>query len=128
MLYEDEYVRLAHRAGDKVVFYKRKEKHWPRVEMITESFDRVVASLGPIDPKAHKILLDLRDGPFRSDPEFEETMLKNTPRMMGAFGVVAVLVKTAVGRLQMSRIGRERHVDLHVFDDEEAALAYLRGH
>ena len=69
---------------------------------------------------------DLRDGPMRSDPEFENRSRTQQLRTLAGFARVAVLVRTAVGKLQVSRARRESgHSTEGIFHDEAEALAYL---
>ena len=77
------------------------------------------------------VLLDTRDAPLLLG---DETMAPIRPLLNEVFtGFVrhAVLVKTAVGKLQATRRAREEasigRVLVSVFDDEAAAIAFLRG-
>ncbi len=71
-----------------------------------------------------KVLLDLRDGPRggRSDDEFEAQARQAQQTLDRTFRRVAVLVRSAVGKLQVRRLsGGSRSV----FQDEAEALKYL---
>jgi hypothetical protein len=73
------------------------------------------------------LLVDLRSSPVRNDPEWEQAASQLRPKLFGGFPRVAVLVKTAVGALQVKRYARDDGLDLHIFHDEEKALAFLEG-
>jgi len=71
-------------------------------------------------------LMDLRRAPGRNDPEFERVIRPYLGATLHGFARVAVLVRTAVGKLQTRRIGRAGGIDAEVFLTEQAAMAYLR--
>jgi hypothetical protein len=71
------------------------------------------------------MLLDLREGPGRNDASFEAAMLPAIGSLLSRFARSAMLVKTAVGRLQLQRLGRETAMPMSVFHDEQEALRFL---
>lgn len=71
------------------------------------------------------MLLDLREGPGRNDASFEAAMLPAIGNLLSRFARSAMLVKTAVGRLQLQRLGRETAMPMSVFHDEQEALRFL---
>jgi NADH-quinone oxidoreductase subunit F len=71
------------------------------------------------------MLLDLREGPGRNDASFEAAMLPAIGNLLSRFARSAMLVKTAVGRLQLQRLGRETSMPMSVFHDEQEALRFL---
>lgn len=79
----------------------------------------------PIDRARHGLLVDLRDGPLRSDPPFEAAAREHRPRLFEGFVAGAVLVRTLSGKIQLSRQERLDRA-YRTFDDEEEALAFLR--
>lgn len=97
------------------------------------SAERMSATLAAraagIDMRKTALLIDLRSGPMRNDEPFEEAMVTTRQHMVAAvrsFAKTAFLVRTAVGALQVKRYARAEGQELHVFEDEAAALAYLR--
>lgn len=69
-------------------------------------------------------LVDLRHGPLRTDPTFEEAIREPRARLFDGMGASAVLVQTLSGKLQLHRMERTDRV-YRTFDDEDEALAYL---
>jgi hypothetical protein len=68
-------------------------------------------------------LIDLRAGPpGRNDDEFERATRSIQPELARTFSRVAVLVRSAVGKLQVKRISRGTS---EVFLDEQEALRFL---
>ena len=76
-------------------------------------------------PPTWSLLIDSREGPARNDPAFEELLARVRGPIVSRFARSAVLVQSAVGRLQVARYAREDRASPGVFTDEAAALAYL---
>jgi hypothetical protein len=73
-----------------------------------------------------RLLLDLRQGPGRNDAPFEQATEAARRGLFDLFGRVAVLVRTQVGKLQVSRLQKSDGADPHaVFTDEAEAIAWL---
>lgn len=77
------------------------------------------------DRAGYRLLLDVREGPLRNDEDFESIMKRYRPELFEGFAAMAILVKTAIGKLQMARIQRDEGTARAVFTDEREALAYL---
>jgi len=93
---------------------------------------RILEMLHVLDrlPRAQLgLLLDTRQAIGRSDDDFEAVMNELRPRLVGGFRRISVLVKTAVGRLQVQRMARTDRIGdrLMVTSDEAEALAWIRG-
>ena len=72
------------------------------------------------------MLTDVRNAPLRNDPGFEETIAPLVTALADGFGRHAVLVRTAVGKLQVARQSRgSKGTATQVFDDERDAVAHL---
>jgi hypothetical protein len=73
-----------------------------------------------------RLLLDLRGGPpGRNDPEFERASEQWRRALTTDFERVAILVRTAVGKLHIQRLGREIGREPSIFMDEAEALKFL---
>jgi hypothetical protein len=73
------------------------------------------------------ILVDVRDSPMLANDALEIEAVKVIDAMASDFERSALLVRTAVGALQVRRIARTNPFRLELFEDEAAALAYLSG-
>lgn len=73
------------------------------------------------------LLVDARRGKGTQDPDIERAIVQFNARVAERFTRVAALVQTSVGLLQSQRLIRSRPSPLRVFDDERAAIAYLRS-
>lgn len=82
----------------------------------------------PSSRKGRGLLFDVRRAPARNDPEFERAMAPVLSKAMSRFPRIALIVRTAVGKLQIKRFGRELggNGEAEVFFTEEEARAYLR--
>ncbi len=78
-------------------------------------------------PPGMGLLIDAREAPARNDKEFEEQFTRARRPILARFARVAVLVRSAVGKLQVNRYAREDGVAAQLtFDDEAQALEFLR--
>jgi hypothetical protein len=126
VLYEDPYARVTHDPTRRLVQYRRSDLPYPTPAIALQSIHRQrSAMLSPPRTLDCVILMDVRDGPLRTDPEFEQVMKQSSPDMGQHFKRCAVLVRTAIGRLQLTRHLTERRSPSLVFDDESRALAWL---
>ena len=75
--------------------------------------------------RGRALLLDSREALMVSDPELQQRMTESARRLFDGFDRTAVLVRTAVGKLQINRMARQGAPQLAVFDDEAAAIAWL---
>jgi hypothetical protein len=73
----------------------------------------------------YRLLLDVRNGPSRNDPEYEKGLASLRKQIVVRFDRVAILVKSAVGGLHVTRLAREDGVRVRVFQEEDLALDYL---
>jgi hypothetical protein len=75
-----------------------------------------------------RVLIDLRGGPAgRNDPEFERASEDWRRALATEYERAAILVRTAVGKLHIQRLGREIGRAPSIFMDEGEALAFLRA-
>ena len=82
-------------------------------------------NLEAIDRSKMVLLLDLREGPFNNDETFEQTQSPYRAALFAGWAGIATLVKTAIGKLQVARLGREEGREVNIFNDEAEALAFL---
>lgn len=105
----------------------RKDSQTRSIDEMQRLYAEVDALLNSLGRARHVLLVDLRTSPVRNDPEWEQAAGQLRPKLFKGFSRVAVLVKTAVGALQIQRYSREDNLDLHIFFDEQEALVYLAG-
>jgi hypothetical protein len=123
-IHRNAYYVLELDAPRRTVWLKRTRAPFEDLEIAAHSHEELRRAL--TDVPADKLLLDLREGPAgRNDAAFENAIQGTRQEMARRFRRVAVLVRTAAGRLQMQRLEREGRVSIPVFLDEATALDFL---
>jgi hypothetical protein len=111
--------------GD-LVRVKRTPAQFADTQAIAAETKKLKEVLHGREAKELTILADLRDGPMRNDPAFEQAS-KEMREFMTSFRRAAILLKTAVGKLQVTRLSRDLQPgNMRMFDDEAEALAFLK--
>lgn len=105
--------------------FTRSDKPYPSIAMIEHEAIELDHALERMSDA--RILVDLRAAAPRNDPEFEMTIKRLRRRLYERSERAAVLVRTAVGALQVKRHVREDGVNVEVFQSEDEAIAYLEG-
>jgi hypothetical protein len=126
LLSDDDYFHVFADDATRIIRLVRTPKSFPSAEAIQHTFAAVQRSLIGVPPD-WSLLIDVRDGPLRNDPEFEDFLGRVRGAIVARFAQTGVLVKSAVGRLQVERYAREDHRSPQVFRDEADAVAHLTG-
>lgn len=126
-LHTDMFWDATYFTSDRVLRFTRTSVSYPSMDAALASFRALGAAVDAVISEAKGLLMDVRSSPLRSDPAFEATSKAHLDVHIVRFARVAVLVATATGKLQVSRIKRERAMELEVFDDERAARAFVAG-
>jgi hypothetical protein len=126
LLFGDKFWRVELYAP-QIVRVARTPEPFTRADEARDSYAGLwqTVQAQPLDRGRHGLLVDLRDGPQRSDPAFEEAVRDHRARVFDGFCAGAVLVRTLGGKLQLGRLEREDRA-YRAFDDEAEALAALR--
>lgn len=123
-LLRNEYVIMTREHNDQIIRMKRTKQ--PITVEAFASFGDIFQQLfTPAELRGLRLLVDSREAPLSRDPEVE----RQTSELMVHFDRLiyrrAILIKTAVGRLQSTRINRERGTNNLAFEDEAEAIQYL---
>lgn len=113
----DEPARLVRRV--------RTEERFDSLAELEATYDELVRVLDSVDRTRYAQLVDARLSPARNDDAFEAAVARYHDALYRDFRGVAVLVKSAVGRLQVRRMLDSSRIEAPVFSDEDEALAYL---
>jgi hypothetical protein len=71
-------------------------------------------------------LSDVRAAPARrNDPEFEQAIQERRADLLKRSSLIAVLVQSASGKMQLTRMARTANASLMIFDDFDDAVAAL---
>jgi hypothetical protein len=113
----------------RIVRIVRSAQVYPDIETLNAANARRLQVINEFRGKHYKLLLDARLGPMRNDPAFEAAAMESRNATFKVFDRVAILVKTAVGALQMQRLQTTQKVPegtARTFEnDEAAALKFL---
>ena len=125
---------------DGIVWLRRSEVVYPSVRDVHRAYDDFLAvaddwllerriksgELGTKTKTAMSWLYDVRSAPTRrADPEFEEVVQARRADLLDRSAALAVLVRTAAGRMQVTRLARTANAAVVVFDDFDEAIRWL---
>lgn len=119
-IFSDAFVTVVLDRAAGLVVYRRSAMPYRDVEQARASFAALSVAAARLKVQELSLLIDVREVTGRNDPEFEELLVQVRARLFAPFRKRAVLVRTAVGALQLARLGGAR-----TFHDEAEALAYL---
>jgi hypothetical protein len=135
-----EYFDVILRA-DGIVWLRRTEVIYPSIEAVHEAYgsflkvvddwllDRRIKSgvLGTKAKTPSAWLYDLRSAPVRrNDPEFEKVIQERRADLVKRSPAIVVLVKTASGKMQVTRLARTGNASLSILDNFDDAIATLK--
>jgi hypothetical protein len=122
IVYKNDYYELT-RAPTGVFRLVRSTKPFQSTDELSVAHDAMLAALESHHARA--LLIDLRNAPLKSDPEFESVFAPYRTRITRGAARVAVLVRSKVGALQVQRLAKTDRASSSVFDDEMAAVEWL---
>lgn len=126
-IYHDAYLRVTLEHDGAFVRMRRTTAAFPTIESMRTSYAQVRATYERIGQTGRGLLVDGRDAPGRNDPAFEQAMAEVRVKADAGFARVAIVMRTAVGKLQSQRYARQDGRERLVTDDEDEAIAYLLG-
>jgi hypothetical protein len=127
-LYADERISITLDEEAAVVRYVRTRERYESIEMVRELHDKIRDALAKLPRATLTLLVDVRQAPPRNDNPFEAEMSRAIESSASIFKRRAALVKSAVGKLQVKRIAKDRGDDnFPIFTDETEAIAFLQG-
>lgn len=112
--------------SDDVIRVVRSSQPFDTLREILEVHRALVARLDAVDRAALGLLYDLRDAQGRNDPAFESAIAPIRPRIWAEWGRISVLVRTAIGAMQIRRHLAEDGIRASVFTDDAEAAAHLQ--
>jgi hypothetical protein len=124
-IYESDYYRMELDARGGVLFLVRTAQAFENLDAVRAEQVAILDRLQMLVRRHLGLLVDLRRGPSRNDPAFEQAIKEFRVALFALFRRVAVLVRTATGRMQLTRHMRSDGGEAHVFDDERRAFDYL---
>lgn len=126
LLADGRHCKIALREQGRLVWFYRTSTPFESTEVCEAAWSEAVAVLDQLPRPSLRIVVDLRDGPMRSDPAFEKIGQRYRARLTDGFERSALLIRTLAGRLQLARHQREQQFSVQIFEDERLALDYVR--
>jgi hypothetical protein len=120
------YWTLEEDPGDRVVALRRTSTPFASVDEIGSANRDIVARIRA-EHRRWGVVVDMRRAPRRNDPAFEAAMRGLREAVEASFARTAVLLQTAVGVLQVTRLTREDGTGTFATQDEPAAFRFARG-
>jgi hypothetical protein len=127
VLTDNHYFSLVYFPDISVVRYTRSEHPYPSNEELERLHMEISPMLDRLGRHQCCLLVDMRSAPINNTPGFEQAMARARVQLLRGFSRISVLVRTAVGALQARRYSREDAINVHVFQDEGAAVSFLRS-
>lgn len=127
LLFTTPQITLTTDADSRLVRYVRTSVPYPSLAEYERLHERAGHTLDLLGRKRHVLLVDMREATMNNGPSFERSAARCRQLLVHDFRRLAVLVKTAVGALQVGRHVREDSLEAPVFNDETAAVSYLLG-
>jgi hypothetical protein len=125
IVFDNTFWSYTYYPSAEFTWLKRTSKKYQSLEEITASVESLREGIQRV-PAGSRLLSDLRAGPpLRNDPGFEAAILPIRVMLAQHFGKQAVLVKTAVGVLQINRHNKTDQLEVAIFQSEADAFASL---
>lgn len=125
-IFQDPYMIVQLQAAQGYVQLTRTNQPFPSREVIEECFSQIDHAVKTKARAARGMLYDTRPGPLSTDPLLLETIVQATERVAMHFEHCALVVKSALGSLQVDRLRRRYETQKMVaFHDEAEAVAWV---
>ena len=124
ILIENEFLRVEEHTDRRVLVVRRLPTPAPPGREADVYMDAIQLDV-PGD--GWGLVVDVRAIPGRNDPEFERDVSQMRQYLGRRFDRVVVLVRSAVGQLQVDRMNRADGVHAMVTRDEDEAMALAEG-
>ena len=111
---------------DRAVMLRRSATPTVDLADLVAANEQIIARLPPGTAYSGAVV-DTRQAPPRNDVAFETAMRRMREHVCRTYARVAVIVVSAAGVLQVSRLGRDDEARTLVTHDEDAALRFAMG-
>jgi hypothetical protein len=126
-LHDDDFFTLTWEPARGLARMVRKPRRFTDLAEAERLFANLAEARARIPSAKVRLLIDQREAVGNNDPAFEAIVNKAVQSLMIGVSRVAVLVRSASGRLQVERLQRTRSAatESAVFHHEAHALAFL---
>jgi hypothetical protein len=125
VLMDTPWITLHLDAQASLIRYTRSGERYPSASEMDRLHEEAARILDRLGRQRYVLLVDMRAAPLNNEPGFERYAARARDLLVRGVPRVAVLVRTAVGSLQVKRHIREGALDILVFQDEAEALRHL---
>jgi hypothetical protein len=125
-LHSSRFYEVTEDSATRVVRLRRTGAPFPATVDVRAEVDGLVSRFRR-HHREYGVIIDMRDAPPRNDPEFEEAMRHLRFVVGQSFARIVVLMRTATGQMQATRLHRQEGAQYHVTLDPEEALELARG-
>jgi hypothetical protein len=126
VLIQSRYWSMHESVPIQVVFLRRTAAVIESTALLEEENHAVIATLRP-EHAGWGVVVDMREAPARNDMDFERAMRFLRQELSRRFARISVLVKSAAGVLQVTRIDRGDGTQTYVTRSEPDATAFAKG-
>jgi hypothetical protein len=109
----------------RVVTLARTSTTFGEASLVDELMKPVNAALDVLRRSGCSALIDLRNAPLRSDEAFEKAFAPHRLALALGWKRVALLVATAIGKLQVSRYHHNDKTEIVIFTDADLARKHV---
>jgi hypothetical protein len=99
-LYESDYCIAVFDRETRLLRVTRTNVPYESVGQAEREFMRLARVFDATPREGTRLLFDVRDGPHRNDPEYEQMLARTRGRLFDGFDKSVILMKTATGMLQ----------------------------
>lgn len=124
---EDEFIRIESDDSRRVVIARRSAR--PATGRPDLLYQKAIELLDEDEEPRGEwgLIIDVREAVGRNDADFEQALRPLRQLARARFARVVILVRSAVGQLQIERLGREDGTKLAVTRDPEHAMQLAMG-
>jgi hypothetical protein len=126
-LLENEYLSITIDSDAPIVRTVRLEQPFASNEHYVEVHEEAVKLFAGLDRHRYGHMVDLRRAPMNNDPRFEDATRRTRTLLLQGFAHVVFVTRTAAGALQIARLARQGEINVPVFQDDTAAISFLKA-
>jgi hypothetical protein len=125
-LHRGPFFTVQHFQASRYVRINRTELQFKTAVQAIHAVDDCRKSLAGVDLTGYGVLFDWRLPPMSTDPLVHQAIVQHVDAFAARFERRAILVKTPVGQMQVSRVSRTLSQDAPVlFNDDGAAILHV---
>ena len=123
-----EFFSISLDAAARIVFVERSARplELETAELYKSCMERCLAAIAHVDRPSHGIVVDQTLAPRAADLRMESLVREAGRTAVTGFRAFALVVASESGGRQSKRIEREERFNMHIFQERQAALGFVR--